>query len=132
MNFEFWTPIDTYSAGLADALLRKRRARPMVLGGFAVHAGDVLDRLAGNGRGKPIEEPHAVRLPRVEPVQHMRTPAVVQCTLCQNGVIIPADDAFVVTPAGVGAEVGDAGANIDVRLAQLCGNVGLFFRRSAA
>lgn len=51
----------------------------MVLGGFAVHAGHVLYRLARNGSRKPIEESHAVGLTRVEPIQHMGTSAIVQC-----------------------------------------------------
>lgn len=43
----------------------------------------------------------------------------------QHGVIVPADDGFVAPPTGIGAEVGDAGANIGVRLIQLRGNVRL-------
>jgi hypothetical protein len=50
----------------------------MVLGGFAVHAGHVLYRLARNGRSKPIKESHAVGQTSVEPLQHMGTAAVVQ------------------------------------------------------
>src|ERR1035438_9283173 len=83
-------------------LLRKRGARPMVLRGFAVHAGHVLYRLARNGRSKPIEESHAVGLTSVEPVQHMRASAVVQRIFCQHRVIVPADDGFVVPPTGIG------------------------------
>jgi hypothetical protein len=67
---------------LANVLLRKRGARPMVLRSFAVYAGHVLYRLACNGRRKPIQESHSVGLTRVEPIQHMGTSAVVQRILC--------------------------------------------------
>jgi hypothetical protein len=67
---------------LANVLLRKLGARPMVLRGFAVHAGHVLYRLARNGRSKPTEESHAVGLTSVEFVQHMRASTVVQRFFC--------------------------------------------------
>jgi DNA-binding transcriptional LysR family regulator len=95
----------------------------MVVRGFAVHAGHVFYQLARYGRGKPIEESHTAGLTRIESIQHVRVSAVVQRILCQHGVIVPADDGFVVPPTGIGAEVGNARANIGVRLVQLCRNV---------
>jgi hypothetical protein len=74
--------VPTHMVLLANDLLRKLGAPPMVLRGFAVHAGNVLYRLARNGRSKPIEEAHAVGLTSVEPVQHMRASAVVQRIFC--------------------------------------------------
>lgn len=67
---------------IANGSLRKFGALPMVLRGFAVHAGHILYRLARNGRSKPIEESHAVGLASVEPIQHMGTSPVVQRIFC--------------------------------------------------
>jgi hypothetical protein len=74
----------------------------MVFGCFAVLTGHVVYRRALNGRSKPIEESHAFRLASVEPIQHVGTSAVVQRICGKNSVVVPADDAFVVPPAGKG------------------------------
>jgi hypothetical protein len=67
---------------IVNGSLRKLGALPMVLRGFAVHAGHVLYRLARNGRSKPIEESHAVGPTSVEPIKDMRTSAVVERIYC--------------------------------------------------
>ena len=73
----FSTVVRSTDFALANVLSRKPWAHPMVLRGFAVHAGHVFHWLTCHRCSKPIEESHSAGLARIEPVQHMRSPAVV-------------------------------------------------------